>query len=197
MNCILWRAISCYYQCRCPHTKEKALLCSTCLELTLDCSRSFLVFLAFPSLLWLVTTYSRLLHLLQTTIYKMFWLANLQKINFMLDIVAKWGKCYYKMGSLLFYKTGQVVSQSRVRITEWHNFYYKRRRIVQKDSDKSVLEPQSLKAKLLQSQKVAWRWDIKLMDIFQRNHFFYKKTQSIQNTWKSSSIVIQFHVFKS
>ena len=29
------------------------------------------------------------------------------------------------MGSFLFYKTGQVVLQSRVDITEWHNFYYK------------------------------------------------------------------------
>ena len=55
----------------------------------------------------------------------MFWLANLQKMNFMLDIVTKWGKCYYKMGSFLFYKTGQVVLQSRVGIREWHNFYYK------------------------------------------------------------------------
>ena len=59
------------------------------------------------------------------------------------------------MGSFLFYKTGQVVLQRRVGITEWHNFYYKmkggvfqsgaiitkKRRIVQKDSDNSVLEP--------------------------------------------------------
>ena len=58
------------------------------------------------------------------------------------------------MGSFLFYKTGQVVLQRRVGITEWHNFYYKmkggvfqsgaiitkKRRIVQKDSDNSVLE---------------------------------------------------------
>ena len=29
------------------------------------------------------------------------------------------------MGSFLFDKMGQVVSQSRVGITEWHNFYYK------------------------------------------------------------------------
>ena len=43
----------------------------------------------------------------------------------MLDIVTKWGKCYYKMSSFLVYKTGQVVLQSRVGITEWHNFYYK------------------------------------------------------------------------
>ena len=35
------------------------------------------------------------------------------------------GKCYYEMGSFLFYKTGQVVLQSRVGIREWHNFYYK------------------------------------------------------------------------
>ena len=48
----------------------------------------------------------------------MFWIANLQKVNFMLDIVTKWGKYYYKMGSFLFYKTGQVVLQSRVGITE-------------------------------------------------------------------------------
>ena len=66
-----------------------------------------------------------------------------------LDIVTKCGKCYYKMGSFLLYKTGQVVLQSRVGITEWHNFYYKmggvvfqsgtiitkKNRIVQKDSD--------------------------------------------------------------
>ena len=45
---------------------------------------------------------------------------------FMLDIVTKRRKCYYKMGSLLFYKTGQVVLQSRVGlqngtifITKW------------------------------------------------------------------------------
>ena len=43
----------------------------------------------------------------------------------MLDIVTKWGECYYKIGSFLFYKTGQVVLQSRVGITEWHNIYYK------------------------------------------------------------------------
>ena len=82
----------------------------------------------------------------------------------MLDIVTKWGECYYKIGSFLFYKTGQVVLQSRVGITEWHKLYYKRKggggiqkwgaitkkdRIVQKDSDISVLEPQSLKVKLL------------------------------------------------
>ena len=93
----------------------------------------------------------------------MFWLANLQKMNFMLGIVTKWGKCHYKMGSFLFYKTGQVVLQSREGITEWHNFYYKwetgvfqsgaiitkKSRIVQKDSDISVLEPESLKVKLL------------------------------------------------
>ena len=156
MNCILSRAISYhYYQCRCPPIKVETLLCSSCLELLLGYPKSLLVFLAQPSLLWLVTTYSRLLHLLQTTIYKMFWLANLQKMNFMLDIVTKWGKCYYKMGSFLFYKTGQVVLQSREGITEWHNFYYKwetgvfqsgaiitkKSRIVQKDSDISVLEP--------------------------------------------------------
>ena len=43
----------------------------------------------------------------------------------MLDIVTKWGECYYKIGSFLFYKTGQVVLQSKVGITEWHNIYYK------------------------------------------------------------------------
>ena len=59
------------------------------------------------------------------TIYKMFWLANLQKMNFMLDIVTKLGKCYYKMGRFLFYKTGQVLLQSKVGITERDNFYYK------------------------------------------------------------------------
>ena len=81
----------------------------------------------------------------------------------MLDIVTKWGKRYYKMGSFLFYKTGQAVLQKRVGTTEWHNFYYKmrggvfqsgaiitkKRRIVQKDSDNSFLEPHSLKVKVL------------------------------------------------
>ena len=50
----------------------------------------------------------------------------------MLDIVTKWGKCYYKMGSFLFYKTGQVVLQSRVGlqngtifITKWGGGYCK------------------------------------------------------------------------
>ena len=71
----------------------------------------------------------------------------------MLDIVTNWGKSYYKMGSFLFYKKGQVILQSRVGIKEWRNFYYKmgggilqsgaiitkKRRIVQKDSDNSVL----------------------------------------------------------
>ena len=47
------------------------------------------------------------------------------KINFILDIATKWGNDCYKMGSFLFYKTRQVVLQSRVGITEWHNFYYK------------------------------------------------------------------------
>ena len=125
MNCILSRAISYHYQCRCPPTKEETLLCSTCLELFLGCSRSFLVFLARPSLFWLVTTYFGLLHLWQTTIYEMSWLANLQKMNFMLDTATKWGKGYYKMGSFLFYKTRQVLLQSMVGIAEWHNFYYK------------------------------------------------------------------------
>ena len=46
----------------------------------------------------------------------------------MLDIVTKWGECYYKIGSFLFYKTGQVVLQSRVGITEWDNVYYKMKR---------------------------------------------------------------------
>ena len=76
----------------------------------------------------------------------------------------------YKMGSFLFYKTGLVVLQSRVGITEWHNFYNKmggrvfqsgaiiteKNRIVQKDSDIPVLKPQSLKVKLFESQKIAW-----------------------------------------
>ena len=92
----------------------------------------------------------------------MFWLAYKNKTikkNFMLDTVTKWGKCYYKRGSFLFYKTGQVVLQSLLGITEWHNFCYKiRERSTskwgnhykeQKDSDNSVLEPQSLKVKLL------------------------------------------------
>ena len=43
----------------------------------------------------------------------------------MLDILTKWGKFYYKMGSFLFWKTGQAVLQNKVGITEWHNFYYK------------------------------------------------------------------------
>ena len=128
MNCILSRAISYHYQCRCLPIKEETLLCSTCLELLLGCPRSFLVFLARPSLLWPVTTYSRLLHLLQTTIYKMFWLANLQKMNFMLDIVTKWGKCYYKMGSFLFYKTGQVLLQSKVRYSRMAQFLLQNKR---------------------------------------------------------------------
>ena len=205
MRCILWRTISYHYQCRFPPTKEEVLLCSTCLELLLGCSRSFLVFLARSPAL--VVTYSRLLHLLQTTNYKLFWLADLQKMNFMLDIVTKRGKCYYKTGSFLFYKTGLVVLQSRVGITEWHNFYNKmggevfqsgaiitkRSRIVQKDSDISVLEPQSLKVKLLESQKIAWRRDIKLWTSLKVNIFFKKKSQSRQNTWKSSSIVILFY----
>ena len=118
----------------------------------------------------------------------MFWLANLQKMNFMLDIVTKWGKCYEKMRSFLFCKTGQVVLQSRVGITEWHKYYCKmgggvfqsgtintkKTRIVQKDSDISVLEPQSLKVKLLESQKAAWRCDIKLWISFKVTVFLKK-----------------------
>ena len=64
-----------------------------------------------------------------------------------------------KNGKLFVYKTGQVVLESRVGITEWYNFYYKweggvyqcgviitkKGRIVQKDSDISVLESHSLK----------------------------------------------------
>ena len=105
----------------------------------------------------------------------------------MLDIVTKSGKCYYKIGSFLFYKTRQVLLQSKVGITEWHNFYYKIRggvfqsgtiikknkKIEQKDSDNSVLEPQSLKVKLLKLQKVAWRCDIKLMNIVHSNRVFF------------------------
>ena len=67
------------------------------------------------------------------------------------------------MGRFLFYKTRQVVLQCRIGIIEWHNFYYKmggglfqsgaiiikKRRIVENDSDNSVLELQSLNAKLL------------------------------------------------
>ena len=135
--------------------------------------------------------------MLQTTIYHLKTkLANLQKMDFMLDIVTKSGKCYHKMGSFLFYKTRQVLLQSKVGITEWHNFYYKIRggvfqsgtiikknkKIEQKDSDNSVLEPQSLKVKLLKLQKVAWRCDIKLMNIVHSNRVFFKKTQSIQNS---------------
>ena len=114
----------------------------------------------------------------------------------MLDIVTKRGKCYYKTGSFLFYKTGLVVLQSRVGITEWHNFYNKmgegvfqsgaiitkKSRIVQKDSDISVLESQSLKVKLLESQKIAWRCDIKLWTSLKVTIFFKKKSQSRQNT---------------
>ena len=128
--------------------------------------------------------------MLQTTIYHLKTkLANLQKMDFMLDIVTKSGKCYHKMGSFLFYKTRQVLLQSKVGITEWHKFYYKIRggregvfqsgaiiienkKMEQKDSDNSVLEPQSLKVKLLKSQKVAWRCDIKLMNIVHSNRFF-------------------------
>ena len=56
-----------------------------------------------------------------------------------------------------------MVLQCRIGIIEWHNFYYKmggglfqsgaiiikKRRIVENDSDNSVLELQSLNAKLL------------------------------------------------
>ena len=41
----------------------------------------------------------------------------------MLDIVTKWGKYHYKMGSVLFYKMGLVVLENRAGITEWHNYY--------------------------------------------------------------------------
>ena len=109
----------------------------------------------------------------------------------MLDIVTKWGKCYYKMGSFLFYKTGQVVLQRRVGITEWHNFYYKmrggvfqsgaiitkKRRIVQKDSDNSVLEPHPMDTLL----SIRHRFDVK----FPRGKFV--KITSIlkgESTWK-------------
>ena len=140
----------------------------------------------------------------------MFWLANLQKMNFMLDIVTKWGKCHYKMGSFLFYKTGQVVLQSREGITEWHNFYYKwetgvfqsgaiitkKSRIVQKDSDISFLEPQSLTVKLVITESCMDVW-YQTMDIVQSNRVFFKKTQSIKNTWKSIRIVIQLYALNS
>ena len=210
MNCILSRAISYHYQCRCPPTKEETLLCSTCLELLSGCSRSFLVFLAQPSLFWLVTTYSRLLHLLQTTIYKMFWLANLQKMSFMSGIVTKWGKCYYKMGSFLFYKTGQVLLQSKVGITEWHSFYNKisggsisnwgNHYKEQKDCTKAFWQLSfratfseskiNCNCKKLRGGAISNWWT-------SFSNCFFFLSQSTQNTWKSSSIVIQFHALKS
>ena len=140
----------------------------------------------------------------------MFWLANLQKMNFMLDIVTKWGKCYYKMGSFLFYKTGQVVLQSRVGITEWHNFYYKmgggsipkwgNHYKEEQDSTKGFWHlsfratiPESKTIVITKSCMEVW---YQTMDIVQSSRFF-KKTQSIQNRWKSSSIVIQFYALES
>ena len=102
---------------------------------------------------WLASACSDLLQLIpgcsicyKWRLYKMFWLANLQKMNFMLDIVTKWGKCYYKMGSFLFYKTGQVVLQSRVGlqngtifitkwggdIAKWGNHYKKEKFSIKK-----------------------------------------------------------------
>ena len=58
----------------------------------------------------------------------MFWVANLQKINFMLDIVTKLGKCYYKMGSFLFYKTGKVLLQNKVRYSRMAQFLLQNKR---------------------------------------------------------------------
>ena len=117
MNCILSKTISFHYQCRFPPTKEEAFFCSTCLELILGYSRSFVVFLTRPTN---YTTYSRLLHLLQMTIYKMFLTCKFTKNKLYVKYCYKViGKCYYKIGSFLFYKTGQVVPQSRVGMAQF------------------------------------------------------------------------------
>ena len=38
----------------------------------------------------------------------------------------KWGKCYYKVGLLIYYKVGQSLLQSGVGITKWSKYITKR-----------------------------------------------------------------------
>ena len=187
MNCTLSRTISYHSQRRFPPTKEEALLCSTCLELILGYSRSFVVFLTRPTT---YTTYSRLLHLLEMTIYKMFLTCKFTKNKLYVKYCYKViGKCYYKMGSFLFYKTGQVVLQSRVGIREWHNFYYKmgggsipkwgNHYKEEQDSTKGFWHlsfratiPESKTIGIAKNCVEAWH---QTMDIIKSNHFFKKK----------------------
>ena len=126
-------------------------------------------------------------------------------MNFMLDIVTKWGKCYYKMRSFSVYKTGQVVLQSSVGIAEWHNFYCKmgggsipkwgnhyNTKGFRHLSFRATI-PESKTIEIAKSCLEVW---YQTMDIVQSKRFL-KKAQSIQNIWKSSSIVIMFYALKS
>ena len=125
MNCILSRAISYHYQCRCLPIKEETLLCSTCLEL----------FLGFPGRFWFSQLCPACFDLLQLIpgcsicykrqftkcfellIYKKLTLCQIL-LQSQVSVITKWeafcftklGKCYYKI---------------RLGIPEWHNFYYK------------------------------------------------------------------------
>ena len=130
MNCILSRAITYHYQGRCPPHKRGSFALFHLFGINSGLFQVVLSFPSLPNLLWLVTNYSRLLHLLQTTIYKMFWLANLQKINFMLDIVTNGASGITKKGR--YYRMVQFLLQNeRGSIPKWGNHYKK-----EKDSTK-------------------------------------------------------------
>ena len=71
-----------------PPTQEGVLLLSAYLELFLGRFMSFLVFLG------------RSVFLQTTTFHTMFRFANLLKMNFMLGLITKLGKRYYRLGQL-------------------------------------------------------------------------------------------------
>ena len=98
------------------------------------------------------------------------------------------------MGSFLFYKTGHMVLQRRVGITEWHNYYNKMRggvfqsgtiitkksRIVQKDSDNSVLEPHPMDTPL----SIRHRFDVKFPWKVRENYIDFERRIYVEiMTW--------------
>ena len=132
------------------------------------------------------------------------------KINFMLDIVTKWGKCYYKMRSFLVCKTGQVVLQSSVGITEWHNFYCKMgggsipkwgNHYKEKQDSTKGFRHLSFRATIPESKTIGIAksclevW-YQTMDIVQSKRFFLKKLSQYKILEKVATLLFCFVLWK-
>ena len=54
-------------------------------------------------------------------------LKNLRQLRF----IANWGKCYYILGQLNYYKSGQLLQIRAIVITNWGRYYKLRQTLLQ------------------------------------------------------------------